>query len=117
MCNRKSEISAFVEKKTGFDGSRTLIHDGFCAWCNAGSIWAQDMSKSYNVRNVTKVKSICSGALWALSAVGYRSYNLVRPDNAAESVNSSADSKPTPAGIPRAMRVSATGLFFKRSTM
>jgi len=24
-----TEISAFVEKKTGFDGSRTLIHSGF----------------------------------------------------------------------------------------
>src|SRR5262249_8403067 len=57
VCNRKSEISAFVEKKTGFDGSRTLIHCGFCVWCRAGSIFAQDISKSYNVQNVTKVKS------------------------------------------------------------
>src|SRR5436189_6425745 len=32
VCSRKSEISALVEKKTGFDGSRTLIHDGLCAW-------------------------------------------------------------------------------------
>src|SRR5215467_15552012 len=30
VCNRKSEISALVEKKTGFDGSRTLIQGGFC---------------------------------------------------------------------------------------
>jgi hypothetical protein len=37
-------MSAFVEKKTGFDGSRTLIQGGFCAWCNAGSIFAQDIS-------------------------------------------------------------------------
>jgi hypothetical protein len=44
-------------------------------------------------------------------------YNFVLPDSAANSVNSSADSKPPPAGIPRAMRVSATGLLFKRSTM
>jgi hypothetical protein len=44
VCNRKSEISALVEKKTGFDGSRTLIQGGFCAWCNAGSIFAQDIS-------------------------------------------------------------------------
>src|SRR5438876_5599304 len=58
VCNRKSEISALVEKKTGFDGNRTLIHGGFCAWCRAGSILAQDISKkSYNVKNVTKVKS------------------------------------------------------------
>ncbi len=59
VCNRKSEISALVEKKTGFDGSRTLIHGGFCAWCRIGSIFAQDISnKSYNVKNVTKVKSL-----------------------------------------------------------
>jgi hypothetical protein len=58
VCNRKSEISALVEKKTGFDGNRTLIQDGFCVWCMAGSILAQDISKkSYNVKNVTKVKS------------------------------------------------------------
>jgi hypothetical protein len=44
VCNRKSEISALVEKKTGFDGSRTLIHGGFCGWCRAGSIFAQDIS-------------------------------------------------------------------------
>src|SRR5436190_21739520 len=43
VCSRRSEISAFVEKKTGFDGSRTLIHGGFCAWCRAGSIFAQDI--------------------------------------------------------------------------
>src|SRR6202008_5203005 len=37
VCNRKSEISAFVEKKTGFDGSRTLIQGGFWAWWSEGS--------------------------------------------------------------------------------
>ena len=59
VCNRKSEISALVEKKTGFDGNRTLIQGGFCAWCRAGSILAQDISnESYNVKNVTKVKSL-----------------------------------------------------------
>jgi hypothetical protein len=58
VCNRKSEISPLVEKKTGFEGSRTLIQGGFCAWCKAGSIFAQDISKkSYNVKTVTKVKS------------------------------------------------------------
>ena len=36
-------MSALVEKKTGFDGSRTLIQGGFCAWCRAGSIFAQDI--------------------------------------------------------------------------
>ena len=59
VCNRKSEMSALVEKKTGFDGNRTLIQGGFCAWCRAGSIFAQDISKkSYNVKSVTKVKSL-----------------------------------------------------------
>src|SRR5206468_3708492 len=56
VCSCKSEISAFVEKKTGFDGSRTLIQGGFCAWCSAGSIFAQDIWQSYNVKKVTKVK-------------------------------------------------------------
>jgi hypothetical protein len=54
VCSRKSEISAFVEKKTGFDGNRTLIQGGFCAWCNAGSIFAQDTNKDYNVKRVEK---------------------------------------------------------------
>jgi hypothetical protein len=31
VCKRKSEMSALVEKKTGFDGSRTLIQGGFRA--------------------------------------------------------------------------------------
>src|SRR5437879_12640947 len=43
VCNRKSEISALVEKKTGFDGSRTLIQGGFWAWWSEGSIFAQDI--------------------------------------------------------------------------
>src|SRR5438874_12842805 len=43
VCSRKSEISAFVEKKIGFDGSRTLIQGGFCAWCKFESILAQDI--------------------------------------------------------------------------
>src|SRR6476646_10967986 len=59
VCNRRSEIRALVEKKIGFDGNRTLIQDGFFVWCRAGSILAQDISKkSYNVKNVTKVKSL-----------------------------------------------------------
>src|SRR5947209_11849189 len=48
VCNRKSEISALVEKKTGFDGNRTLIHDGLCGWCSAGSIFAQDILDQIN---------------------------------------------------------------------
>src|SRR5215469_2789867 len=49
VCSRRSEISALVEKKTGFDGSRTLIHGGFCAWCRAGSIFGQDISEKVTV--------------------------------------------------------------------
>src|SRR5437588_10610543 len=30
VCRRRSEINALVEKKTGLDGNRTLIHDGLC---------------------------------------------------------------------------------------
>jgi hypothetical protein len=44
VCRRRSEISALVEKKTGLEGSLTFIQGGFCAWCKAGSILAQDMS-------------------------------------------------------------------------
>jgi hypothetical protein len=57
VCNCKSEISALVEKKTGCEGSRTLIQGGLWAWCNAGSIFAQDIEKGYNVKKVTKVKT------------------------------------------------------------
>jgi hypothetical protein len=44
VCNRRSEMSALVEKKTGLDGNRTLIQGGLCGWCKAGSIFAQDMT-------------------------------------------------------------------------
>lgn len=37
-------MSAFVEKKTGFDGNLTLIQGGFCDWWRAGSILAQDIT-------------------------------------------------------------------------
>src|SRR6185369_9925721 len=53
VCSRKSEMSALVEKKTGFDGNRTLIQGGFCAWCRAGSIFAQDISSK-----VTTLKAL-----------------------------------------------------------
>src|SRR5947209_20012031 len=48
VCNRTSEISAFVEKKMGFDGSRTLIQGGLFGWWSAGSILAQDISRNVN---------------------------------------------------------------------
>jgi hypothetical protein len=51
-------MSALVEKKIGFDGSRTLIQGGFRAWCNAGLIFAHDIEQNYNVKKVTKVKSL-----------------------------------------------------------
>jgi hypothetical protein len=41
-------MSALVEKKTGFDGSRTLIQGGFCAWCSIGLIFTQDMRAKAN---------------------------------------------------------------------
>jgi hypothetical protein len=47
-------MSALVEKKTGLDGKRTLIQGGFRPWCRAGSIFAQDMTESYNVRKSYK---------------------------------------------------------------
>src|SRR5499427_6547609 len=50
VCSRKSEISAFVEKNTGFDGRRTLIQGGFCVWCSAGSIFAQGIKRSLTQR-------------------------------------------------------------------
>src|ERR1700719_810413 len=44
VCSRRSEIRALVEKNTGLDGNRTLIHSGFLAWCNDGSTFEQDIS-------------------------------------------------------------------------
>ena len=42
----KSATSAFVEKNTGLDGSRTLIHGGFLSMCSVGSILAnEDMGR------------------------------------------------------------------------
>src|SRR3977135_3945529 len=45
VCRRRSEMSALVEKKTGLDGKRTLIHDGLFGWWSAGSIFTQDIRK------------------------------------------------------------------------
>jgi hypothetical protein len=86
VCNRKSEMSALVEKKTGFDGNRTLIQDGFFAWCRVGSILAQDISKkSYNVKNVTKVKSLRIALINAYAASSSHDWstNLVCPQAAS----------------------------------
>jgi hypothetical protein len=47
-------MSALVEKKTGFDGKRTLIQEGLCAWCNAGSIFAQDIVDQISDRRLEK---------------------------------------------------------------
>src|SRR6476620_2708794 len=49
VCRRRSEINALVEKKTGFDGKRTLIQGGFCSWCNAGLILAQDIFRRVEI--------------------------------------------------------------------
>src|SRR6202022_2275823 len=52
VCSRRSEMSAFVEKNTGLEGSRTLIHPGFFASSNDGSICEQDIrSLSYWLGN------------------------------------------------------------------
>src|SRR5215475_4352604 len=78
VCKRKSEMSALVEKKTGFDGSRTLIQGGFCDWCRAGSIFAHDIEQSYNVRKVTKVKSP-GDMLNSLTGLRYRAWRRPPP--------------------------------------
>ena len=39
----------FGRKENRVDGSRTLIQGGFCAWCSAGSILAQDIGKHEDV--------------------------------------------------------------------
>src|SRR6184192_2439591 len=54
VCSRRSEMSALVEKKTGFDGNRTLIQEGLCAWCSVGSIFAQDIVDQINERDLQK---------------------------------------------------------------
>ena len=41
VCSFRSATSAFVEKKTGFEGKRTLIQSGFLSMCRAGSILAR----------------------------------------------------------------------------
>src|SRR5947208_17167580 len=35
VCKRRSELSALVEKKTGLDDKRTLMHGAFCPGCGA----------------------------------------------------------------------------------
>ena len=48
VCSLRSEMSALVEKKTGFEGSRTLIQSGFRDWCRAGSILVHDMTADHS---------------------------------------------------------------------
>ena len=55
-------MRALVEKKTGLDGSRTLIHGGFWVRCNAGSIFAQDMAKKVTtLQKLQKLKRSAAG--------------------------------------------------------
>jgi hypothetical protein len=64
VCKRKSEMRALVEKKTGFDGSRTLIHGGLWVRCNAESIFAQDMAKKVTaLQKLQKLKRFSNGLL------------------------------------------------------
>src|ERR1700716_880911 len=60
VCRRRSEMSALVEKKTGFDGKRTLIQGGFCDWWRAGSIFAQDIECKITQRGIEKQPSALS---------------------------------------------------------
>ena len=62
VCKRRSEMSALVEKKTGLDGNRTLIQDGFCPWCNAGSIFAHDMEQNLQRKKSYKSQIVVPGA-------------------------------------------------------
>ena len=55
-------MRALVERKTGLDGSRTLIHGGFWVRCNAGSIFAQDMAKKVTtLQKLQKLKRSAAG--------------------------------------------------------
>ena len=51
---RRSEIIALVEKKTGFDGRRTLIQSGLRSWWSAGSILGVAMGEE--IKGVGTVK-------------------------------------------------------------
>src|SRR5437762_4533301 len=79
VCSRKSELSALVEKKMGFDGNRTLIQGGFCARWSAGSIFAQDIvSTLAHRRSVEKLKRY--SACKPLQLFDHHSF--VRPESA-----------------------------------
>jgi hypothetical protein len=43
-------MSALVEKKTGLEGKRTLIHGGLFGWWSEGSIFAQDIGNKISQR-------------------------------------------------------------------
>ena len=44
-----------MEKKTGLEGNRTLIHSGFLDWCNDGSIFEQDISAAKLPAQATEI--------------------------------------------------------------
>ncbi|MDQ2823827.1 MAG: hypothetical protein M3R29_00045 [Verrucomicrobiota bacterium] len=82
-------MSALVEKKTGFDGKRTLIQGGFCDWWRAGSIFAQDIEVKITERKIEKqtvvaaaVLSVRIAAEISSAARDGGSYNFVLPDRA-----------------------------------
>src|SRR5690349_4160056 len=72
VCNRRSEMSALVEKKTGFDGNRTLIQDGLCGWCSAGSIFAHDIAGQINDPGVEKQPRRIDGTVAASLCLALR---------------------------------------------
>ena len=63
-------MSALVEKKTGFDGKRTLIQDGLCAWCSAGSILAHDIVDQISESDIEKQPALLRRSLAALLRSG-----------------------------------------------
>ena len=82
-------MSALVEKKIGFDGKRTLIHGGFCAWWSEESIFAQDIEVKITERKIEKqtvvAAAVLSGRIAEKSVSAARdggSYNFVLPDSA-----------------------------------
>jgi hypothetical protein len=90
VCSRRSEMSALVEKKTGFEGKRTLIHGGLLGWWSEGSILAQDIGIEITGRGIEKQPVVAAAVLsgriaWPKIISAARdggSYNFVRPDNA-----------------------------------
>src|SRR3954467_2866852 len=77
VCSRRSEINALVEKKTGFDGNRTLIQEGFCARCSAGSIFEQDILWEVTMlKGLQKLKSVQQETCCATQRFNNLTFNL-----------------------------------------